>query len=93
MIIKGERIRGRAGMKLRRERLGREPLCRMCKARGKVTLATTPDHIKPLALGGTDTDNNIRCLCAGCHDKVTREEFGLRDAKQQIGLDGWPLLT
>lgn len=63
----------------------------MCKAKGKVTLATVPDHIKPLALGGTDTDDNIRCLCADCHDKVTRQEFGLKAAKQEIGLDGWPI--
>ena len=88
---KGQRIRGRAGVALRKARLQAEPLCRMCKAEGKVRVATVPDHIKPLALGGTDTNDNIRCLCEEHHDIVTREQFGLRPAKQQIGLDGWPV--
>jgi len=86
-----ERVRGRAGVALRKARLQAEPLCRICKAKGKVTAATVPDHIKPLALGGTDRDDNIRCLCADCHDTVTRQQFGLRAAKKRIGLDGWPI--
>jgi 5-methylcytosine-specific restriction enzyme A len=90
-VSPGERIRGRRGVALRRARLQAEPLCRMCKAEGKVRVATVPDHIKPLALGGTDTDDNIRCLCEEHHDLVTRQEFGLKAAKQQTGLDGWPI--
>lgn len=86
----GKRIRGSKGVKLRKRRLHNEPLCRMCKAEGRTTLATVPDHIKPLAKGGTDTDDNIRCLCADCHDKVTREEFGQRE-RVRISLDGWPV--
>ena len=88
-----KRIRGRRGVALRKRRLMAEPLCRMCKAEGRITAATVPDHIKPLALGGEDVDSNIRCLCASCHDKVTREEFGLKAAKQAIGEDGWPVET
>ena len=84
------RIRGRKGVELRKRRLRNEPLCRMCKDEGRVTAATVPDHIKPLALGGTDTDDNIRCLCADHHDQVTREEFGHR-ARLNIGIDGWPV--
>jgi 5-methylcytosine-specific restriction protein A len=83
------RIQGRAGMKLRRQRLNVEPLCRDCKAKGIIRLAVTPDHIKPLALGGADTNDNIRCLCTECHDKRTAEQFGHR-IKQEIGDDGWP---
>lgn len=77
-------------MEQRRRRLAAEPLCRICKARGRVTAATVPDHIKPLALGGTDDDSNIRCLCASCHDEVTREQFGHR-RRVEIGPDGWPV--
>jgi 5-methylcytosine-specific restriction protein A len=88
----GKRIRGRKGVALRKRRLRAEPLCRMCKDEGRVTAATVPDHIIPLAKGGTDTDDNIRCLCADCHDKVTREEFGHRQ-RVTIGLDGWPIGT
>ena len=62
----------------------------MCKAEGMVTAATVPDHIKPLALGGADTDDNIRCLCQSCHSKVTAEEFGHRQ-RVTIGADGWPV--
>lgn len=61
------RLRGRAGVEQRKRRLQAEPLCRHCAAKGKVRIATAPDHIKPLALGGTDTDDNIQCLCADCH--------------------------
>jgi 5-methylcytosine-specific restriction protein A len=90
-----ERIRGRRGMKLRAQRLAAEPLCRDCKAEDKVTLAVVPDHIKPLAMGGTDTDDNIRCLCAEHHRIRTAEQFG-HDAhppklRRQWGADGWPI--
>lgn len=86
----GERIRGRRGVELRKRRLRNEPLCRMCKAEGRVTAATVPDHVVPLAKGGEDLDSNIRCLCRSCHLKVTAEEFGLRAPKKRIALDGWP---
>lgn len=39
-----------------------------------------PDHITPLAKGGSDDDTNIRCLCKACHDEVTAEQFGHRQA-------------
>lgn len=87
----GDRIRGRRGVELRKRRLRNEPLCRMCKREGRVTQATVPDHIKPLALGGEDVDSNIRCLCAKHHDQVTREEFGLKAAPRTFGTDGWPV--
>lgn len=89
-IYSDERIRGRRGVELRKRRLHNEPLCRMCKDKDRITAATVPDHIVPLAKGGTDTDDNIRCLCADCHDTVTREEFGHRQ-RVTIGEDGWPL--
>jgi len=86
----GERIRGRKGVELRKRRLRNEPLCRRCKEQGRVTAATVPDHIKPLALGGEDIDSNIRCLCGPCHEIVTAEQFGHRQ-RVTIGTDGWPI--
>lgn len=90
MRLKHGRIDGRRGVALRRRRLDNEPLCRDCKAKGRVTEATVPDHIKPLALGGTDTDDNIQCLCGPCHDMKTAKDFGYK-AKMAFGSDGWPL--
>jgi 5-methylcytosine-specific restriction protein A len=52
--------------------------------------ATVPDHIVPLAKGGCDQDNNIRCLCAGCHRARTAEQFGHRRTVG-TGRDGWPI--
>lgn len=69
-----ERIRGRAGVELRKRRLRAEPLCRHCKERGIIKIATTPDHIAPLANGGTDTDDNIQCLCESCHAAKTAQD-------------------
>lgn len=84
------RLRGRKAVKQRKRRLEAEPLCRDCKANGHITPATVPDHIIPLAKGGTDEDSNIRCLCAECHEKRTREQFGQRECRA-TGTDGWPL--
>jgi 5-methylcytosine-specific restriction protein A len=86
------RLRGRAGMSQRRRRLANEPLCRDCMERGKVTAATVPDHVIPLAKGGSDTDDNIRCLCASCHTQRTAEQFGYK-VRNEIGLDGWPITS
>lgn len=84
-----ERLRGRKAVETRRRRLNAEPLCRMCKAKGIVRVATVVDHIKPLALGGTDDDANCRSLCEPCHVDATADQFGLR-RRIAIAVDGWP---
>lgn len=85
-----ERLRGRKAVAQRKRRLRAEPLCRDCREKGQVRAATVPDHITPLSQGGTDDDDNIRCLCDECHRKRTAEQFGQR-YKQPIGADGWPI--
>ena len=85
-----DRLRGRAGVEQRKRRLARtNGLCEMCEAKGVTRAATVVDHIKPLALGGTDEDDNTRNLCDRHHDEVTRDQFGQRQ-RQTIGEDGWP---
>ncbi|MGW0972673.1 HNH endonuclease [Streptomyces griseus] len=34
------------------------------------------DHVRPLSLGGEDTDSNVQVLCHGCHQFKTATEFG-----------------
>jgi 5-methylcytosine-specific restriction protein A len=84
------RIRGRAGVKLRLRRLALHGfVCGDCKAEGRIRSADVIDHIKPLAMGGLDTDDNTRALCHECHRDRTTEQFGHR-ARPRIGVDGWP---
>lgn len=88
-----ERLRGRAGQAQRKRRLARtKGLCERCKAKGIVRIATVVDHTIPLALGGTDDDENTRNLCDPCHEEVTAEQFGHKQV-QPIGEDGWPADT
>jgi 5-methylcytosine-specific restriction protein A len=87
-----ERLRGRAGVAQRLRRLRAEPLCRMCKAKGIIRASEVPDHILALALGGTDDDSNIQCLCDLCHSRKTQEEFN-RPRRAPIDEDGWPDLS
>lgn len=73
----GLRQRGRIGQRLRKRRLARtNGLCERCDDRGLVRIADRVDHIKPLAMGGLDVDENTRNLCQPCHLEVTAEQFG-----------------
>lgn len=64
-------------------------LCEMCLDEGVTRPATKVDHIKPLALGGSDDDGNTRNLCDPHHDGVTRQQFGQRE-RISFGVDGLP---
>ena len=56
--------------RLRSWHLAKEPLCRLCKAVGRITAATVVDHIEPhknrLELFFDDT--NLQSVCKSCHD-------------------------
>lgn len=60
--------------RIRRMHLAREPLCRHCGERGRLTPATEVDHILPLRSGGTHADENLQSLCKRCHSRKTRSE-------------------
>lgn len=83
------RTRGRRWRATRGRILSAEPLCRHCRARGHVTLATEVDHIKPLSQGGTDDESNLQPLCKQCHADKTAADEGWTRAPA-IGADGWP---
>lgn len=82
-----ERLRGRAGQRQRERRLRRtNGLCEMCTAEGITRPADVVDHIRPLALGGSDEDRNTRNLCHQHHDQVTAEQFGHQVARRTGGV-------
>lgn len=43
-------------------------LCVYCKV-DLMSVKTAIDHIKPIKLGGTNTDNNVQLLCVSCNCK------------------------
>jgi hypothetical protein len=57
-----------------------------------VRASSVPDHIDPLAKGGTEDglvlSPNIRRLGDECHITRTAEQFGFRK-KRSVALDGW----
>lgn len=53
--------------KIRDKKLRADPLCVMCRAMNKTTLASEVDHIIPLANGGTNKESNLQGLCHSCH--------------------------
>lgn len=81
---------GRQHVKLRAQLLRQEPLCRLCKEKGRVTVATIADHVIPIAQGGAVHDlANMQPVCAECHQDKTNRDNGRR-VKRRIGADGWP---
>ncbi len=85
-----ERGYGREHRRLRAELLQREPLCRVCKAQGRVTLATIADHITPFSKGGAAHDiANLQPICAEHHVDKSNADKGHR-VKRRISLSGWP---
>lgn len=68
------RKKGTTGVRLRKARLRREPLCRMCAARGITRAASRVDHIAPLSQGGRDVADNVQSLCLTCHAIKTAAE-------------------
>lgn len=82
---------GREHRRLRAILLAQEPLCRLCKAKGRTTAATIADHIKPIASGGAVHDiENLQPVCAPCHERKTLTDQGKR-VRPTFGADGWPI--
>lgn len=72
-------------MMIRRRQLQREPLCRVCKAKGRVVAADEVDHIVPIHLGGTDHESNLQSLCQPDHAaKTTAENAARFDGQPRI---------
>jgi 5-methylcytosine-specific restriction protein A len=68
---------GHAWRKIKEQVLREEPLCRPCKAVGRVAASIECDHIQPLEQGGTDERENLQGICVPCHRaKTARERAG-----------------
>ena len=68
------RMRGRKLQRARARLFSKQPLCVLCLAHGRVTVATTRDHRVNLAEGGLDIEENTQPICDDCHDAKTAEE-------------------
>jgi len=67
---------GRTWKRIRNRYIRAHPLCERCKTNGKITPADEVHHIKPLALGGTNAEDNLMSLCKSCHSEITAREGG-----------------
>lgn len=66
---------GAAWRRRREAQLRAEPLCRLCKADGRVTAATVADHLVPHRGDPALFDGPLQSLCATCHSaRKQREE-------------------
>ena len=68
------RLRGRPGERQRELRRQMHPLCAECQKLGIIRPTDEIDHIIPLAMGGSDTDDNVQGLCKPHHDEKTAIE-------------------
>ena len=66
------------------------PLCVLCKAKARTTMAREVDQIVPLFKGGSNELSNLQALCSRCHEDKTARDKGHR-VKHTTGLDGWPM--
>ena len=84
-------IRSARWKRLRLQHLMREPLCRRCKAKGKVTQATEVHHvIKCFDNPTLQMDpSNLESVCTPCHAPLTHDDR--RGYSREIGLDGYPV--
>ena len=71
-----ERGYGASWQRLRKIVLNREPLCRHCKAMGKLTPAKEVDHIDGNV--NNSSMNNLQPLCKGCHSRKTAKGRGIK---------------
>jgi len=63
---------------VRAAQLRAEPLCRMCRARGVVTPATTCDHVEPHR-GDVEAfwSGPFQSLCTACHSSAKQRAEGM----------------
>ena len=84
-----DRLRGRPLQKRNKRFLQEHPLCVMCEAKGRVSVAEEVDHIIPLYRGGADEWENLQGLCKACHAEKTARDMGY--TVKGCDASGWAL--
>ena len=51
--------------------IDKHPLCERCLDAGRYRPAEEVHHIRPLADGGDNSDDNLMSLCKSCHSRIT----------------------
>jgi 5-methylcytosine-specific restriction protein A len=77
--------------RMRLAQLAIEPLCAICKAKGKVEPATIVDHVEK-HFGDIDKfwTGKLQSVCRQCHE-VRKKFIESRGYDRVVGADGWPL--
>ena len=65
---------GNTWQKIRLRYIHAHPLCETCKRKGKYVQAKLEHHIKPIAEGGTNAEENLMSLCVSCHEKIHKRK-------------------
>lgn len=78
--IAQQRVRGSAGVKLRRQVLREEPICRVCLAADTLPILPSRDvdHIVPLFEGGSNDRSNLQGICDPHHKAKSTAEYARR---------------
>jgi predicted kinase len=77
--------------RMREQQLQAEPLCRICKLAGKVTVATIVDHVER-HFGDPHKFwfGELQSVCRDCHE-IRKKFHEARGYSREVGTDGWAL--
>jgi 5-methylcytosine-specific restriction protein A len=77
---------------IRNARLDGEPLCRMCRRKGKIMAAAVVDHVTPHRGDAAlfFCYGNTQSLCKMHHDS-TKQQIERIGYSKEVGTDGWPV--
>ena len=74
-----------AWRRIRADQLAKEPLCRECDKRRKVTAANVCDHIDGNCNNNPTDGSNYQSLCGPCHSRKTaREDGGFGNVRPRV---------
>jgi len=66
---------GRRWHEIRDLYISKHPLCERCERAGYLVPAEEVHHIRPLADGGDNSDENLMSVCKSCHSSITMKAY------------------